>query len=182
MDDAVDLAHLFALDLALIAPQRVVVALAGKPVKAASVTRLQALLQAGAVQKAATQSEIYAQLAAQGTATGSRGLFVVTLATPSFNDQGNDFLVSTDSLWRRIQRTGVAVSEVFNDVSQDKAPRRLGLLDACRERLDDTRAAGRPDPESAMRRAFASAIAEAAGQVALSGTTLGRYSYDDQKR
>ena len=71
---------------------------------------------------------------------------------------------------------------MFNDVSQDKAPRRLGLLDACRERLDDTRAAGRPDPESAMRRAFASAIAEAAGQVALSGTTLGRYSYDDQKR
>ena len=36
VDDAVDLAYLFALQLALIAPERVVLALSGEPVKAES--------------------------------------------------------------------------------------------------------------------------------------------------
>ncbi len=182
VDDAIDLAYLFTLELSLIDPQQVILALSGMPQKPASTMRLRTLLNAGVRQTRATQAEVYTQLAAGGKRTGPRGLFVVALATHGFNDQGDDFLVGADSRWRRIQRTGIAVAEVFDDVARAKAPRRLVFLDACRERLSaDTRAGG-VDAASAMGRAFADAIAEASGQVVLSATTIGGYAYDDAVR
>lgn len=48
VDDAVDLAHLFSLELQLIAPRNVALALAGEPQKDASRERLEALRAAGA--------------------------------------------------------------------------------------------------------------------------------------
>jgi hypothetical protein len=183
VDDAVDLAHLFALELDLIAPQNVILALSGDLQKARSADALQALLQAGAQRVAAQKSWILRHLQRQGNATGQHGLFVVAFATHGFSDQGRDFLVGRDTVRGFIQDTGIKVDIVFNQTAQATAPRRLVLLDACRERLSsDVRAAGRPSPESAMGQAFAQAIARASGQVVLSGTTLGGYAYDDFDR
>jgi hypothetical protein len=179
VDDAVDLAHLFALELDLIAPQKVILALSGDPQKARSADALQALLQAGAQRVAAQKSWILRHLLRQRNATGQRGVFVVAFATHGFSDQGQDFLVGQDSVRGFIHDTGIKVDLVFDQAAQATAPRRLVLLDACRERLSQARASGRPEPESAMGQAFAKAIAQAKGQVVLSGTTLGGYSYDD---
>ncbi|WP_089717641.1 caspase family protein [Candidatus Entotheonella palauensis] len=182
VDDAIDLAHLFTLELSLIDPKKVILALAGMPQKSASNERLQALLKAGVTRKSARLTEIYAHLARQGVATGRRGLFVVTLATHGFSDRGRDFLVSTDTRRRFLKRTGIEVADVFDVVAQAKAPRRLVLLDACRERLSRSTRASGIEAESAMGQAFADAIAKASGQVVLSGTTLGGYAYDDDQR
>jgi hypothetical protein len=72
VDDAVDLAHLFALELDLIAPQNVILALSGDPQKARSADALQALLQAGAQRVVAQKSWILRHPQRQGTATGRR--------------------------------------------------------------------------------------------------------------
>jgi formylglycine-generating enzyme required for sulfatase activity len=180
VDDAVDLAHLFAFELRLVAGGKIVLGLAGDPRKPDSQARLQELLDAGAKSLPARQTDVYGQLDAQRKAAGSKGLFVAAFATHGFSDQGGDFLVAADSLRRRIVRTGVAIDEVFDDVARSLAPRRLVLLDACRERLSSSTRGG--DPAAAMSAGFADAIGRASGQAVLAGATLGGYAYDDPAR
>ncbi|MCP4662054.1 MAG: SUMF1/EgtB/PvdO family nonheme iron enzyme [bacterium] len=182
VDDAVDLAHLLALDIELIAVEKVVLALSGEPRKEESKAWLRGLLAAGAVREGTRQAEIYDLLDKRGKATGRKGLFVVSLATHGFSDQGSDFLVASDSLHRRIIRTGIAIDEVFDDVARATASSRVVLLDACRERLSAATRAGGADAASAMSQSFADAIEGAGGLVVLSGTTFGGYSYDDHER
>ena len=180
VDDAIDLAHLFALELRLIEPAKVTLALAGEPKKPETAERLAVLTSGGARQTEAKQTDIYSLLRDQGQQSGQHGLFVTSIATHGFSDQGGDFLVAADSLRHRIERTGVAVDEIFDDISRVSSPRRLVLLDACRERLTaETRALG--ETASAMSRGFAQAIASARGQVVLAGATLGGYAYDDPR-
>ena len=180
VDDAVDLAHLFSVELQLIEPAKIILSLAGEPQKQGSQERLEVLLEAGAVRHGAEQTDIYRLLSEIGNRSGPRGLLVVSLATHGFSHDGTDFLVASDSLRSRIQRTGVAVHELFHDISEAAAPRRLVLFDACRERL----LAARSPAESAvaMSPTLVDAIAAAYGQVVLSGSSPGGYSYDDPYR
>ena len=162
-------------------PRASPLALAGEPQKEASRARLHTLLQAGARRQPAGWADIYEHLTESRKATGPRGVLVVAMATHGFNQEGRDYLVGADSRRRFIRRSGIGVAEVLDEIAQAAAPRRLVLLDACRERLTRERAVG-GDTASAMGAAFAEAIAEAKGQVVLSGTTLGGYSYDDASR
>lgn len=182
VDDAVDLAHLFAIELELVLPQRTVLCLSGAPQKLASRERLEALVEAGASQVPADQSEIYTRLASQASATADKGVFLVSFATHGFAHDGSDFLVASGTRRRFVKQTGINVTDVFNEVALAKAPRRIVLLDACRERLSSETRAGSPDPESRMSQAFVDAIGAASGQAVLSATTLGGYSYDDHSR
>lgn len=180
VDDAVDLAHLFTCELGLVQPRRIVLALAGEPVKEGSIRRLRSLLEQDARRCGAEQTDAYTFLAEQAVATGEKGLFILSMATHGFTDQGGDYVVASDSLRRRIQRTGISVDELFDDVSRASARRRLVLLDACRERLTSgTRTTG--EASSAMSQSFAESIAKAEGLAVLTGTTLGGYSYDDHE-
>lgn len=179
VDDAVDLAHLFSLELGLITVQRTVLLLAGEPRKPDTVERLARLLEKGALRRSARQRDTYAYLGELARGTDAQGLFVLTIATHGVSDQGGDFLVATDSLRERLLRTGVAVAEVFDEVARAEAERRLVLLDACRERLS---LGIRGESESAMAQSFVDAIARTRGLVVLSGATLGGFAYDDVVR
>jgi formylglycine-generating enzyme required for sulfatase activity len=183
VDDAVDLAHMFSVELGLIDPVKIVLALSGEPQKPGSRERLDTLLAGGAQEEPAEQSDIYRLLSDQGQVTGAGGVFVVAIATHGFSDQGSQYLAAADSRNNHLTSTGIPVNEVFDDIDLvTKTPRRIVLLDACKERLSvGTRAVG-PNPSSAMSPAFASALAAAAGQVVLSATTQGGYSYDDPER
>ncbi len=182
VDDAVDLAHLFALELELIAPEKVALALSGEPQKEVTQDHLKALLEAGASRAEPEQSDFYALLEDQTRATGPMGVLVLSIATHGFSDQGGQYLAAADSRFNRITRTGIAVNEVFDEVERAGTERRIVLLDACRERLSSDTRAGGADPLSAMSQAFADALSQAQGQVVMSGTTLGGYSYDDHDR
>jgi|CXWL01.1.fsa_nt_gi hypothetical protein len=179
VDDAVDLAHLFALELGLIAPGLCVLALAGEPRKPDSVERLRTLLSHGASERRARMRELYRSLAELGRETGEQGLFLVAVASHGVTDQSGDHIVAVDSLADRLLRTGVSVNEIFDEVARAGAPRRVVLLDTCRERLTQgTRGlGGRP-----MSASFAAAIANARGQVVLSAASHGTYAYDDDVR
>lgn len=182
VDDAVDLAYTFAIQLQLISPENVTLCLSGLPEKTISNARLRELQEKGATLERAEQSIIYKRLAEQASDTGPSGLYVVSFATHGFSDQGADFLVAADSIKRRIARTGIAVNEVLDETDRARTPRKIVLIDACRERLTNDTRAGGAAPESAMGAAFAKAISEAEGQVVLTGTVQGGYSYDDTAR
>jgi formylglycine-generating enzyme required for sulfatase activity len=177
VDDAVDLAHLFALELGLVAPERAVLLLAGEPRKAESVARLEALRQNGARCATARQRDIYRHLAEMVGSVRPSGMALLSVATHGVSDAGGDFLVATDSLADRKLRTGVAVAEVFEEAS--RAGRGLVLLDACREQVLRVRGEG---AGAAMGQGFAEAISTARGLVVLSGATLGGFAYDDPER
>ena len=178
VDDAVDLADLFVHELELVRADKVVLSLSGEPEKAVSQKRLARLLDAGATREPAEQSDILLLLDRQRKASGPRGLFVVTFATHGFSEEGSDFLVAADSLRPFMKRTGILVDEAFEVVSRSPAPRRLVLLDACRERFTNARGLG----GSPMSPSFDDAIAQAQGQAVISGATLGGFAYDDLER
>jgi formylglycine-generating enzyme required for sulfatase activity len=179
VDDSVDLAHLFAVELGLLLPARCVLGLAGEPTKPETKARLARLLEQGVRPVEPHYTALYRHLEEQAGEAGPAGLLVVTVASHGFSDQGADFLLASDSLRERVVRTGLAVDELFETVARAASPRRLVLLDACRERLsEDTRAAaGSPTAAS-----FAAAIARASGQVVLAAATLGGYAYDDRSQ
>ena len=181
VDDAVDLASLF-VKLGLLEPGKVVLALSGQPRKAASRELLRQLVEGGARISGATLGLFTDYVYQQGRASGESGLFIVSIATHGFSDQGNDYLVASDTRQRRIQRGGILFAEVIDDISLSRASRRLVLVDACRERLAAGTRAGGVDPASAMGAAFSEAITQASGMVILSATVLGGFSYDDQDR
>ncbi|MCH9648751.1 MAG: SUMF1/EgtB/PvdO family nonheme iron enzyme [Deltaproteobacteria bacterium] len=179
VDDAVDLAHLFAFELKLLRPQRAVLALSGEPRKEESQERLAQLLEAGARRETARHPDIYRLLGEQSRGAGKKGIFLLSLATHGLSEQGRDFLIASDSLREEPIHTSVAVSRLFDKVSDAPAPRRMVLLDACRERLSQGM---RGEAGEGMARTFAEAIAQASGQVVLSGATHGGFAYDDLER
>jgi formylglycine-generating enzyme required for sulfatase activity len=184
VDDAVDLAHLFSLELGLVPPERAVLLLAGEPRKSASGERLARLIEKGAKRANARQHDIYRKLEELTQSTGDRGLFILSVATHGVSDQGGDFFVASDSVKGRTLRSGIAVAEVLDEVARADADsgemgRRLVLLDACRERLTE---GTRGENDSAMTKSFAEVIARAKGVAILSGSTLGGFAYDDPER
>ena len=179
VDDAIDLAHLFVFDLALVPATKVVLALEGEAQKVASWGRLQELRKAGAKVAGATRSGFYRLVGRQARTTGSRGLFVVSVASHGFSRDGLDSLVTRDAVRDDIGDTGFRVNTLLDKVADAKAPRRLVLLDACRERLTRQRGSG---SASAFGRSFVEAIEQAKGQVVLAAATEDGFAYDDDER
>jgi len=182
VDDAIDLAHLFAFELGLIPPERVVLALGGEAQKEGSREALGRLRSAGAAVHPATVPAVYREVYDLGQVSGPRGLFVVSVASHGFADQGAAVVAGADTLLRRRVHTGLSVDALLDDVAEAGAPRRVVLLDACRERFSAKTRAGEAEVESAMGEAFREAVGRARGLAVLMGTTFGGYAYDDPKR
>lgn len=179
VDDAVDLAWVLSQELGLLDAHRCVLALAGEPRKAISRSRLESLKSAGAVCEAPRLREVYRLAGNLGQSGTSRGLFILALATHGFSEQGADLLIAADSLQDHPLKTGIEVRHLFEVAASAVAPRRLLLLDACRERLQgETRAI----LDSPMSQSFASAITQATGLTVLSASTTGGYAYDDWEK
>lgn len=178
VDDAVDLAHRFALGVSppLIPANRVVLALAGDPQKTESSERLEALLAAGARKAEAFPSDIEDWLKEQAEAAGEAGLLVVAFATHGLKQRQYEYLLTTSSLKHQIPETSVGVRTVLRAVESSRAWRRLVLLDACRENLKP----GSRSPTNAKRLQLDEALA-AEGQVVLAARP-NAVLYDDPLR
>jgi formylglycine-generating enzyme required for sulfatase activity len=178
VDDAVDLAHLFAFDLALVTPRRVVLALSGEPEKDSSKAWLAELKGAGADVVPATQSKILLHLRRQSKVAGADGLFLVGLATHGFTTKAGDYLFARDTLRADPEVTGIPVPLLFKRLADASTLRRFALLDACKERLEAKRGTEAPPMDKTLH----DAIAAARGQVVLAATTTNGYAYDDTER
>lgn len=177
VDDAIDLAHLFSVQLKLIDPSKVFLALSGEPQNPTSKEYLKELIKSGAKRREATKSWLINLISTQAANTGAGGLFIVTFATHGYSDAGSQYLAASDSLSASLTSTSISAGTLFNYVFQSNADRRIVLLDACREQMWLGRSI--EDPASAMSKHFYDAISDAEGQVILQATTTGGYAYDD---
>lgn len=179
VDDAVDLAHVLAIDpkTRLVDPRRVVLALSGEPQKAESRQRLETLVAHGATIRGAAQPDVLTLLQEQARAVGPHGVLVVAFATHGVSIDGTQYLLTASSLLQH-RETGIAETKVREIVSRMGVPRSLILLDACRERLtSDVRSIDPRSAAAAMR-----LIGDINGQVVFSAAAAGDYAYDDTDR
>jgi Caspase domain len=181
VDDAIGLAHLVAIERQprLVQPNRVVLALSGKPQKPESHAQLQALRAAGASIQPAREADVLKLLEEQARAVGRNGVLIASFATHGINDDGTQWLLTSDSLVRH-RGAGVSEAKVREIVSDAGVPRALILIDACRQRLRADTRAGDADARSAA--ALMKALGAINGQVVISAAAAGRYAYDDDVR
>jgi len=129
VDDAIDIAHLFAFDqhIRLVPPQRIVIAISGSPKKPESRQRLDELVRAGARVTSATDSEIVARLNEQAVLAGRGGLLIVSFASHGFLRDGIQHVVTA---------SGAAISTAWiaDMIDERSVPRSLILIDACKVR------------------------------------------------
>lgn len=182
VDDAVDLAYLFSLELGLVAPRNVLLALSGEPSKDASKRRLDDLKLAKAQVHSAGESDLYALVQEQAGAAGPDGLLVVSFATHGISHEGIQFLAAETSLLELAVETGVRANRLLELITRSRAQRRVVLLDACRERWAPGTRSLQPDPLAAAAPELFTAMAEAQGQAILSAARPGSYAYEDAQR
>jgi hypothetical protein len=180
VDDAIDLAHLIALERQprLVQPHAVVLALSGKPQKKESQRRLDALKNAGARIEAAGQTNILVLLEQQSRAVGRDGVLIVSFATHGVSDDGTQYLLTASSLKSHLE-TSLSEAKVRDIVAKSDVPRSLIFIDACRERLTKNIRAGEAHPDSAA--GLLRLMANVSGLVVFSAAAAGDYAYDDDR-
>lgn len=182
VDDAVDLAHLLAIESKpnLVEPRRVVLALSGRAQKPQSRRNLETLLAAGAVQRSAAQSDILQLLGTQARAVGPNGVLFVSFATHGISHAGTLHLLTASSLLAHYEAGSVTEPKLREIISRAGVARALILLDACRQRLVADKRGEDPDSRSAA--ALLRALGDINGQVVFSAAAVGDYAYDDDQR
>lgn len=175
VDDAIDLAATFAFDLKLLLPKCVRLLLSGQPAKASSEERLAQLRAEGARIEHASYTRVLRGLRETAQAGSAQGLLVLTFATHGFSQDG-DRLLCADSTRSDLEDTSIAWSKLETVLGASPCPRRLVLLDACREQVQVSRSIGR-SPEGPNT--LAQAIGKTSGLAVLCGAPPGGYSFDD---
>jgi hypothetical protein len=169
VDDAIDLAWLFALDprVSLVPPERVVLAISGKPQKHVSGERLRQLITAGAVVKTATQNDIETLLARQAALVGSGGVLVAAFATHGFQSDGAPHVLASSSVFER-RETAIPTAKLAGIAAA--APRSILFFDSCREQM-------RRGVRAAIAPPLFEGLTHTAGQVVFA--ISGLYSWDN---
>lgn len=182
VDDAIDLAHLMAIELdpPLVDPKRAVLALSGDPQKPDSRARLDQLRAAKATIATASQADILKLLRTQSAAVGKQGLLIVSFATHGINDGGAQHLLTASSLLQDPE-TSITETKVRDIVARAGVRRALILIDACREQLTKDVRAGNAHPRSAAA-ALLDELGKVDGVVVLSAAASGQWAYDDETR
>ncbi|MBI1292345.1 SUMF1/EgtB/PvdO family nonheme iron enzyme [bacterium] len=183
VDDAVDLAHRF-WELGLIAPKGIALLTSGVPSKAASKARLDALVAAGMQPpRAATKSAVLRALADATRTAGPKGLLLVSASSHGYYHNIDAILTKDTVLDLKLEsgtlaETSLSHARLVGLVQGSNCPRKLVLIDACREKLTNTASIGGVSPLSgdAMR-----ALASAKGMAVLTATTTGGFGFDGGK-
>jgi hypothetical protein len=176
-DDAVDLAHRFVFTqrVALLPPQRVVLAISGSPQKEESKKRLRELGQAGVrIVRTVSANVILDLLKEQSARAGREGLFVLSIASHGFQQNGDAYILGSTSEFGSPE-TAVRAATIFDVAAQ--ASRSLIFIDACRDRVQQGTRGAAPEPDAAaphIRR-----MKGVLGQVIFYAAAPGEYAFDD---
>jgi formylglycine-generating enzyme required for sulfatase activity len=186
VDDAIDLAHLFSIELGLITTERVRLLLSGKPQKVGTLRRLENLQAGGARVTSASRTQLHDALFTEARQAGTRGLLVITIATHGYSSGGSHYLMASDDHWivgndhdgeagQNIK--GILTSQALLDpMLQPSSRRRIVFLDACQA---IPHRAGF-DPRAAIPAQLAEAIRKIHGDVVVSAARPGGYAFDDE--
>ena len=180
VDDAVDLAYLFALHprVRLVPPRRIVLMLSGNnPRKPESREHLRALREAGAdVRVRADAADVLAALHEQTALAGRDGILIVSIAAHGLLRDGNSYVLASSS---RIHEpaTMLSTAEIFDTIATAAAQRSVVFVDACRDRMVKGRRSVLASATSGAP--LAGRLAHARGQVVFYAAAAGESAYDD---
>lgn len=173
-DDALALAHLFVLELKLIAADRACVALGGHPASSRARERLDALQHAGVTVVPATRTELlYAMEELSQAEASSEGLNVVTFSTHGFDESGVAYLMPADGSRRFGPQTGLGIDAIQAAIASVPARQRLLIIDACRGSLE-----AHDRGAAAMTDHFRQALSPASGVALLASCSPGQLSWE----
>jgi TPR repeat protein len=190
VDDAVDQAYLFSLELGLIEPDKVTLALSGNPAKPETIQRLDELRAKGARITSATKSSIESNASTVAKSGGGNGLLVFAVSSHGYlNRRGHDFIVASDSVINesRISDTCVEVNWLlYGKEVESPAPRRLAFIDACRSRNMQARniwgarivSGNRWIGRGAVSRRVGQGLLQCQGAAVFSAAAAGNLSYE----
>jgi hypothetical protein len=178
VDDAVDLAYVFAMDrrVGLVPPHRIVLALSGEPKKPESKRKLKELLAAGARREPATETDILRLLRSQAALAGADGIFVAFVATHGYVHDGEPYLLGSSSLFGD-HDTVIPAAKFFQIAGDSAAARSLIFVDACRERAEAGVRSGAPDVETVAP--LLAKMKRVRGQVIFYAAAANQAAYDD---
>lgn len=179
VDDAVDLAHLFVVELERIAPQRACLSLAGEPSKQRSVRRLEELTALGVERVESTRNRVFEQIERYGSSTAEGELFVLSFATHGFQQGEEQYLAASDSSRSLLSITALGLDQLSRVVGRARASLRLLLIDSCREHYAESR--GMTSARSASD-GFQRALARFGDEVVLCAAPEGGFAFEDRER
>ena len=184
--DAIELAHLFVLELKLIPPKNTVLLLSGTPNPAATTVQahLQALKAAGVRLDTADRLNVLtAAVTMQKFGRGESDLIVCSFSSHGFEDNRQAYFMPADGTRVLLRETAIPVATLetlFEPQGQNKGGTRLLLVDACQERMPARSIGGVAAPTARMDAAFKTALAESSGQATFVSCQPGQYSWEDK--
>ncbi|QDV91093.1 Serine/threonine-protein kinase pkn1 [Phycisphaerae bacterium RAS2] len=176
VNDAIGTAHLFALELKLVAPKRTALALSGEPNGDAAKAQLATLKAAGARIGPAAKSDIFLSLQQViASPANENDILIVGLSSHGFEEAGVPYVMPADGVKAFLADTAINLTSVEQALTRSKAGKRLLILDACREKP----LAGGRGGDAPMAVAFKEALAKAAGQAVLASCDVGEVSFEN---
>jgi caspase domain-containing protein len=184
VDDAIDLAYRFSIQLGLLPASEVRLLLSGQPYKEISRLRLDELGRAGATviwqANKATVLSCLTHLLRQHAGKG--GLLVVSISSHGTLDRGEHYILGSDAIHDFLPDTSLRTATLFELTASAPSSRRLILIDACRDKLiEDGRGLGN-DPQTAIPAQLVSAIGKTEGEAILLAARTGGWAFEDPEK
>jgi len=179
VNDAIEQAYVFVHELKLIKPQNCILCLSGDPATPLVARQLKLLKQSGVEVTSATKPKILQSLHLVNRLGQSRqDIVVVSFSTHGFESKNGVYLMPKDGLRGFLDDTAIYSGTVKESMSKSIAGKKLLILDACRERIENTKSSGSGAP---MSRKFQHAFAASSGFATLMSCSAGQYSYEDKQ-
>lgn len=179
VDDAVDLAYAFSIELKLIVPGRVHLCLSGTPQKEESIAHLEELRANGATIEGAPRNRLRDKVRIVCKQAEKGGLLVMAFATHgAHTDDGDDCLYTQDATFGDYE-SGLSARFVREQTLETLAPRKILLFDSCRE---FTAKSARGTGAEPLSPTLAKTLGDLQGTIVLCASSVGGFSYDDPKR
>ena len=176
VNDAVALAHRFALELKLIPSRNTTLCLAGEPVGAEHQAMLRALKAAGARQTGAARNQIISELPRICFHGGSGDLLFMHASSHGYDDDGKAILMPSDGLDAQPALTGIPLNFFHGQMRASNADKQLLVLDACRGSASRVQ---RISSRNAADRFRAEVLASFKGKAVLLSCDKGQAAFED---
>ncbi|MFN5077747.1 MAG: caspase domain-containing protein, partial [Planctomyces sp.] len=177
--DAIELAHLFVVELKLIPPENCVLLISGKPAENAKIIQqhLQQLENLGVRVGPAERAEILTTfIDLTAIATVSSQLLVCAFSSHGFNEDKIAYVMPQDGSRTLLSATAVPVDNLETSMTGSKAGHRLFFIDACQERVS---AKGNNPVGNGASKLLIDALLKPTGQAKLVSCSPNQFSFEN---
>jgi formylglycine-generating enzyme required for sulfatase activity len=177
--DAIELAHLFVVELKLIPPENCVLLISGKPAENAKIIQqhLQQLENLGVRVGPAERAEILTTfIDLTAIATVSSQLLVCAFSSHGFNEDKIAYVMPQDGSRKLLSATAVPVDNLETSMTGSKAGHRLFFIDACQERVS---AKGNNPVGNGASKLLIDALLKPTGQAKLVSCSPNQFSFEN---